>query len=245
MKILKILEESFNERVKSLEELIYFVKFTDTVVQSVEIDKMNDGSYLLDFYLETTKIGTQYVNNFYGEVANALKESGFTDSLNEFKIKISDLIFIGENRYFKMGWRKFIPTHIINEIKFRQPTISRIERGEYSVVLPDNPVTNNSGVDVQTMINIKRKRAETFFKIYQKGTVIGHQYSLMDNPIIKVDYLGGYSNTLNIKYFRPEIIAVFETIDNSKDYDNDLLKHISEALNKKFKQHEIYFTHYT
>ena len=248
--MIKILE-TINEPPKNFDDLIdslYNIQMEDVVITDVNIlRKSNEDVFMIIFRLDVTRLTPDTINIFYPKVVEVLKNKGYGPILWTFCVRIGKIIFRNPSGFY-MDWTKFIPTHIINNMKYGDPTFEEIDKGQYSLVLPKNPVTDNPE-DLNNIIKSKTKSAQVYYKVYQKGELVGHKYTLSDNPQIKVEYLGGFRTELEMRSFRPEIFATFESIDDipatDKEFPRHLIVHISESLSLKFKKHGIYFTVYS
>jgi hypothetical protein len=246
--MIKILE-TINEPQKNFDDLInslYNIQMDDVVITDVDI--LPDGvNKQIIFQIMVTKLTPDTINIFYPKVVDILKNNGYEPILSQFSVRITYIKFTHPSG-FSMSWSKIIPNHIINNMKYGDPTLEEIDKGRYSLVLPKNPVTDNPD-DLSNMIKSKKKSAQTYYKVYQKGEIIGHKYTLSNNPQIKVEYLGGFRTELEMRSFRPEIMTYFDSIDDipttDKNFPRHLGVHISEALGLKFKKHGIHFTSYT
>jgi hypothetical protein len=245
IKILETINEP-NENFDKLIDSLYNIQMDDVIITNVDI--VPNGIYkLIMFHLKVRRLTPDTINIFYPKVVDMLKSKGYELILSQFTVRITHILFTHPSG-FNMDWTKFIPVHIINNMKYGDPTLEEIDKGRYSLVLPMNPVTDNPD-DLSNMIKSKTKSAQTYYKVYQKGEVVGHKYKLSDNPQIKVEYLGGFRTELEMRSFRPEIMTYFNSIDDipttDKNFPRHLGVHISEALGLKFKKHGIYFTSYT
>jgi hypothetical protein len=250
--MIKILE-AINEPPKNFDDLInslYNIQMEDVVITDVDIEpKSNEHvkhEFMISFHLKVTRLTPDTINIFYPKVVEVLKNKGYGPILWSFSVRIGHVVFTHPSG-FSMDWTKFIPVHIINNMKYGDPTLEEIDKGQYSLVLPKNPVTDNPE-DLNNIIKSKRKSAQVYYKVYQKGELVGHKYTLSDNPEITVSYLGGFRTELQMRSFKPYIVTYFESIDDipvtDKEFPRHLGVHISEALSLKFKKHDINFTSY-
>jgi hypothetical protein len=247
MKLMGILNEGldFDKLTKELYQIkmdnIEITNVNIVVPQNFEIVKKRN----IEFYLKATQITPDTINIFYSKVVEILKQKGLEDSLNEWTLSIKNILFYHSN-VFTMDWNKFIPTHIINDAKFSHPTSQMIDRGQYSLVLPQNPVTNDPE-NIDKVIAIKTKNSKTYYAAFKKGKIdlndVRHTYELEDDYVLNVRYKGGFRKTLELNDFAIDITTSFKSIDGipkeHESFPRELYSQMSDQVQKIFSKFKI------
>jgi hypothetical protein len=236
IKILETINEKPNQ--SKLIELLKNIKMDGLTVTGVEFDDYLSEKIVINFDLTVTILKQNTINDFHHLVVNTLKENGYITELGNYVISMKNITFEHPSG-FSMGWAKFIPTHVINQLKHYQPTLREIDQGHYSIVLPQNPITDNSE-ELPKIIDIKKKYGETYYKVYKKGKVGEHTYELIDNPTITVDYRGGFRKELEMRSFTPEIETKLKSIDGNENFPRELYLELEQEITNKFKKHGIF-----
>jgi len=243
IRILETINEKPNQ--SKLIELLKNIKMDGLTVTGVEFDDylsvVTDEKIVINFDLTVTILKPNTINDFQRLVVDTLKENGYVTELENYVISMKNITFEHPSG-FSMGWTKFIPTHVINQLKHYQPTLREIDQG-HSIVLPQNPITDNSE-ELPKIIGIKKKYGETYYKVYKKGKVGEHTYELIDNPTITVDYRGGFRKELEIRSFTPEIETKLKSIDGNENFPRELYLELEQEIRNKFAKHGIYIIIY-
>jgi hypothetical protein len=215
-------------------------------IEIVDVDILPDNPNLIIFRIDVTMLHPNTINILYSKVVEVLKKRGLGESLHNFTIRVSNIIFTHPSGLLNIFMNNLFPHNIMTRLKYDDPPLNTIDNGNYSLVLPDNEVTRG-GPDLDRIFKIKIKSASTYYEVYKKGKVQNNfTYELEDKPKkIWVDYVGKNTTILDIKNFIPNIESSVMSINGAHRDDPDFERHLQVyvflRLNEKFEKHGIYF----
>ncbi len=215
-------------------------RFKVTNVDIVDKEKY----VIIEFHLILREITSDTFNIFYGTVAEMILNAGYTTNLESVALSVSYFTVEHESGLRVEGIR-VLPREIFNRLKYDLPPVSTILKSQYSLVIPKTS-TLNVDAEMDTMLKSKKKKSTVYYTLLKKGTVVGHDYELVDNPLVKLNTKGGVGNAFNHMNITPEIIASFKSIDGipwgNEHYPEEYHVRIEDALKEKFSKQNIDFS---
>jgi hypothetical protein len=190
---------------------------------------------VLNIKATTTKIYPEMVGDLYISLARKIQSLGYGEY--PFKFRLTD--FIG-----KFGvdiWIKSeIPHNYAQHLRYDLPTIQQILLSEYYLVIPED-VLPKVNPNIEEWVKIKVKRALTYFEVYKKGKVEGHEYEIRLAENEPYTVRGKGKNIEDPKdlevYLFPKIVSVDGVpLINIK---LNLLNEIENLIKEKFERHSI------